>query len=165
MIGASYVFYAWWDPRFVVLLAGVSFLAQVGGLAVARQQDDRARRCTMAVCGGAHPRPARLLQVLRVLRPERDERVPHPWGCTCRVPLLQVILPVGISFFSFMAVAYIVDIYRRQFEPAPWIDAFLYLSFFPHLVAGPIVRPDELIPQLDDPPRPASRRRERAPPT
>ena len=59
------------------------------------------------------------------------------------------VLPVGISFFSFMAVAYIVDIQRGDTKPASWIDLFLYLSFFPHLVAGPIVRPNELIPQLD----------------
>ena len=56
---------------------------------------------------------------------------------------------MGVSFFSFMAVAYVVDIQRGTTKPASWIDAFLYLSFFPHLVAGPIVRPNELIPQLD----------------
>jgi alginate O-acetyltransferase complex protein AlgI len=60
-----------------------------------------------------------------------------------------VILPIGVSFFSFMAVSYIVDIQRGDTKPASWIDLFLYLSFFPHLVAGPIVRPNELIPQLD----------------
>ena len=60
-----------------------------------------------------------------------------------------MVLPVGISFFSFMAVSYIVDIQRGDTKPASWIDLFLYLSFFPHLVAGPIVRPNELIPQLD----------------
>ena len=60
-----------------------------------------------------------------------------------------MILPVGVSFFSFMAVAYIMDIQRGDTKPASWIDLFLYLSFFPHLVAGPIVRPNELIPQLD----------------
>jgi D-alanyl-lipoteichoic acid acyltransferase DltB (MBOAT superfamily) len=64
-------------------------------------------------------------------------------------PLIQVILPVGVSFFSFMAVAYVVDIQRGDTKPASWIDLYLYLSFFPHLVAGPIVRPNELIPQLD----------------
>ena len=65
------------------------------------------------------------------------------------LPLVQLILPVGISFFTFMAISYIVDVYRGHTHVASWIDAFLYLSFFPHLVAGPIVRPDELIPQLD----------------
>jgi D-alanyl-lipoteichoic acid acyltransferase DltB (MBOAT superfamily) len=54
-----------------------------------------------------------------------------------------------VSFYTFMAISYVVDVYRRQFRVASWVDATLYLSFFPHLVAGPIVRPDELIPQLD----------------
>src|SRR5437867_3983806 len=65
-------------------------------------------------------------------------------------PLIQVVLPVGVSFYTFMAIAYVVDIYRSEFEVAGWTDTFLYLSFFPHLVAGPIVRPAELIPQLDE---------------
>jgi D-alanyl-lipoteichoic acid acyltransferase DltB (MBOAT superfamily) len=64
-------------------------------------------------------------------------------------PLIQVVLPVGISFYTFMAISYVVDVHRRRFHVASWMDAFLYLAFFPHLVAGPIVRPDELIPQLD----------------
>ncbi len=147
MIGASYVFYAWWDPRFVVLLAGVSFLAQVGGLAVARQQDDRARRFTMAVSVALTLAPLAYFKYYGFFALNVTNAAAS-MGLHLSVPLLEVILPVGISFFSFMAVAYIVDIYRRQFEPVPWIDAFLYLSFFPHLVAGPIVRPDELIPQL-----------------
>jgi alginate O-acetyltransferase complex protein AlgI len=60
------------------------------------------------------------------------------------------VLPVGISFFTFMAIAYVVDVYRGDFEVVGWGDTFLYLSFFPHLVAGPIVRPHELIPQLQE---------------
>jgi D-alanyl-lipoteichoic acid acyltransferase DltB (MBOAT superfamily) len=69
-------------------------------------------------------------------------------GLHLGLPLMQLVLPVGISFFTFMAISYIVDVYRGRFRPVGWIDVFLYLSFFPHLVAGPIVRPDELIPQL-----------------
>ena len=64
------------------------------------------------------------------------------------LPLLQILLPVGISFYTFMGISYIVDVYRRQLEPAGWLDTFLYLSFFPHLVAGPIVRGAELFPQF-----------------
>src|SRR6187200_1088443 len=70
---------------------------------------------------------------------------------TLAPPLIQVALPVGVSFYTFMAISYVVDVYRREFPVASWIDTSLYLSFFPHLVAGPIVRPGELIPQLDVP--------------
>jgi D-alanyl-lipoteichoic acid acyltransferase DltB (MBOAT superfamily) len=64
-------------------------------------------------------------------------------------PLIQVILPIGVSFYTFMAISYVMDVYRGRFRVASWVDVVLYLSFFPHLIAGPIVRPDELIPQLD----------------
>ena len=148
MIGASYVFYSWWDPRFVFLLAGVSVLAQLGGLVVSRQQDDKVRRRAMAVAVALTLAPLAYFKyygffALNLTNAEASIGLHLP------LPLLQIALPVGVSFFSFMAVAYVVDIYRRQFEPVPWIDLFLYLSFFPHLVAGPIVRPDELIPQLE----------------
>jgi D-alanyl-lipoteichoic acid acyltransferase DltB (MBOAT superfamily) len=59
-----------------------------------------------------------------------------------------VILPIGISFFTFQAISYVVDIYRRELEPASPIEFAMYLAFFPHLVAGPIVRASEFVPQL-----------------
>ena len=63
----------------------------------------------------------------------------------------SILLPVGISFFTFMGISYVVDVYRGDFEPAGFGTFAAYLSFFPHLVAGPIVRPGELIPQLSSP--------------
>ena len=63
----------------------------------------------------------------------------------------SIVLPVGISFFTFMGIAYVVDVYRRDFAPVGLGTFAAYLSFFPHLVAGPIVRPGELIPQLSTP--------------
>jgi alginate O-acetyltransferase complex protein AlgI len=61
------------------------------------------------------------------------------------------VLPVGISFFTFMAISYVVDVYRRELEPATLGRFAVYLAFFPHLVAGPIVRGSELLPQLERP--------------
>ena len=148
MIGASYVFYAWWDPAFIWLLASISLIAQLGALAVSRREQERARRWTMAIAVGLTLLPLLYFKYYGFFSVNATNAA-SSLGLHLSVPLIQVILPVGISFFSFMAVAYIVDVYRRHFEPASWIDTFLYLSFFPHLVAGPIVRPDELIPQLD----------------
>ncbi len=56
------------------------------------------------------------------------------------IPLIQVTLPVGISFFTFMGLSYVIDIYRGSLEPSPWLDVAVFVAFFPHLVAGPIVR-------------------------
>ena len=64
------------------------------------------------------------------------------------LPLLTIALPVGVSFFTFQAISYVVDVKRRLVEPASMIDVAIYLSFFPHLVAGPIVRAREFLPQL-----------------
>ena len=72
-------------------------------------------------------------------------------GLGLPIPLADIVLPVGISFITFQAISYVVDVYRRAIEPATTFDLGLYLSFFPHLVAGPIVRAKEFIPQLQSP--------------
>ncbi len=65
------------------------------------------------------------------------DNVTHALGLGRAVPLLQVALPIAISFFTFMAISYVVDIYRRELEPAKPLDFAVYISFFPHLLAGP----------------------------
>ncbi len=72
-------------------------------------------------------------------------------GLDAPLELRSIVLPVGISFFTFMAISYVVDAYRGDFRPTSLEKFAVYLAFFPHLVAGPIVRPGELIPQLDTP--------------
>ena len=67
------------------------------------------------------------------------------------LPLLQVLLPIGISFYTFMAISYVVDVSRYEIQVSRWLDVSVYLSFFPHLIAGPIVRGEELIPQIRRP--------------
>lgn len=147
MLAASYAFYAWWDWRLVWLLALVSASAQLGALWVERQEDERRRRRRTA------------LSVVLLL-------LPLAWfkyygffalnlanafdslGLSAPLPLLQALLPIGISFYTFMAISYVVDVSRLEITPAPWLDVFVYLSFFPHLVAGPIVRGEELLPQV-----------------
>ena len=72
-------------------------------------------------------------------------------GLGMPLPLLTIALPIGISFFTFQAITYVVDVKRGDAEPASLVDAAIYLSFFPHLVAGPIVRASEFLPQLKAP--------------
>ena len=148
MIGASYVFYAWWDWHFVWLLAGVGTIAQLGTLLVARQREPVRRRAVTGVAVAATLAPLAYFKYYGFFAVNVTNGLAR-LGIHAGPPLIQVVLPIGVSFFSFMAVAYIVDVQRGITEPAGWIDTFLYLSFFPHLVAGPIVRPNELLPQLD----------------
>lgn len=147
MIIASYVFYAWWDARFVGLLAGVSALAQMGGLAVARLESSRWRRVILGAAVTVTLLPLLYFKYYSFFSLNLTNALDR-LGAGTVIPLAQITLPVGISFFTFMAVSYLIDIYRGRLEPAGWLDFFLYLSFFPHLVAGPIVRGEALIPQL-----------------
>jgi alginate O-acetyltransferase complex protein AlgI len=147
MIAASYVFYAWWDWRFVFLLVGISVLAQLGALTVARQRSPRARLVANGIAVALLLAPLAFFKYYGFFAVNVTNTL-SSLGMESSIPLIQVVLPVGISFFTFMAIAYVVDVFRGDFEVAGWTDTFLYLSFFPHLVAGPIVRPGELIPQL-----------------
>jgi alginate O-acetyltransferase complex protein AlgI len=150
MLAASYFFYAWWDWRFCGLLALSTLVAFLGAEGVHRASTDARRRgwLTGSLVG--------LLGLLGWFKyygffAVSADNVLHSVGLGAAVPLLTPTLPIAISFFTFMAVSYVVDVYRRQLEPARPLDVAVYLSFFPHLVAGPIVRGSELLPQLRHP--------------
>jgi D-alanyl-lipoteichoic acid acyltransferase DltB (MBOAT superfamily) len=146
-IVASYVFYSWWDWRFVLLLATSTALAHGGALGITAARSERMRRVALTVsCVG-------LLGLLGYFKyygffaVSVDNTLDH-LGVHTLIPLVQPTLPVAISFFTFMALSYVIDVYRRQIEMARPIDLAVYLCFFPHLIAGPIVRGGELLPQI-----------------
>ena len=147
MLAASYAFYAWWDWRLVGLLALVSAVAQLGALWVEREGDERRRRRRTAATVVALLLPLGWFKYYGFFALSLTNAF-DGIGLSAPLPLLQVILPVGISFYTFMAISYVVDVSRLEITPAPWLDEFVYLAFFPHLVAGPIVRGDELLPQI-----------------
>ncbi len=148
MIVASYVFYGWWNPRYVFLLAGVTAISQLAAITVSRQEDQQRRMWAMGVGVALTIAPLVFFKYYGFFAVNVTNAATSLHS-SIQPPLIRVALPVGVSFYTFMAISYIVDVYRRTFGVASWIDATLYLSFFPHLVAGPIVRPAELIPQLD----------------
>ncbi len=150
ILAASYVFYAWWDPRLVWLLALVSTLAWASALWVERTNHDRARRRRTLVSVAALLLPLAWFKyygffALNVANAFESLGLHPP------LPLLQVLLPIGISFYTFMAISYVVDVSRYQIQVSRWLDVSVYLAFFPHLIAGPIVRSEELIPQIRRP--------------
>src|ERR1700730_14804983 len=131
MLAASYVFYSWWDWRFVFLLAAVTVTAIVGATVVARCQEERPRRLAMVAAVVV------LLGILGWFKyygflAVNADNLFHNLGSGHVLPLLAVTLPVGISFFTFMALSYVIHVYRRKIEPARPIDVAVYLSFFPH---------------------------------
>jgi D-alanyl-lipoteichoic acid acyltransferase DltB (MBOAT superfamily) len=147
MLAASYAFYAWWDWRLVWLLALVSALAQLGAMWVESQDDERQRmrRALISAVGLLVPLAwFKYYGFFALSLANAFDSI----GLSAPMPLLQLVLPIGISFYTFMAISYVVDVARLEVAPAPWLDVFVYLAFFPHLVAGPIVRGDELLPQI-----------------
>jgi D-alanyl-lipoteichoic acid acyltransferase DltB (MBOAT superfamily) len=147
MVALSYVFYGWVGWSYCLLLVATTAIAHVGGRAIVATRTEAARRWAMGLACAA------LLGLLGWFKyygfvSVNLDNVTHALGLGRAVPLLQVALPIAISFFTFMALSYVIDIYRRELEPARPLDLALYLSFFPHLLAGPIVRGHELLPQL-----------------
>ena len=112
----------------------------------------RAARLDAAV-GGREPRHARLLQVRHV--PARATSAALVGGARdfdTQPPAFDIVLPVGISFYTFATMSYTLDVYLRRAAPARnFLDYALFVTFFPHLVAGPIMRPTELVPQFATP--------------
>ena len=147
MIVASFVFYAAWDWRFCLLLAFSIVWNHVLAIALHRRRDERARKWLLA---GALTGNLALLGYFKYYDffITSTNNLFAFGGVDVPLEARSVILPVGISFFTFMGIAYVVDVYRRDFEPVGFGTFAAYLSFFPHLVAGPIVRPGELIPQF-----------------
>ena len=73
-------------------------------------------------------------------------------GLTVPLRHLEVVLPIGISFYTFQSMSYVIDVYRREIKPTRNLVQFaVFVSFFPHLVAGPIMRPTTLLPQVAAP--------------
>lgn len=152
LLVASYVFYGWWDWRFLLLL----WLSTIVDFYIARAMDRRegpARRRLMVLSVGLNLVYLGFFKYCNFfVRSAADALAALGWHA--ELPVLQIALPVGISFYTFQSISYIVDVYRNSREHTDDFVAFaLYLAYFPHLVAGPIQRSTQLLPQLLSPRR------------
>jgi alginate O-acetyltransferase complex protein AlgI len=147
ILAASYVFYAWWDWRFVFLLAASTVVNHIAAVSIAHSAAELRRRAFLAI---AIAFDLGLLGYFKYAGffASSAHNLLASFGIKSSPWILGVALPVGISFYTFMAISYVVDTYRREIEPDSFPRFAVYLSFFPHLVAGPIVRASELLPQL-----------------
>jgi alginate O-acetyltransferase complex protein AlgI len=150
IIIASYIFYASASWRFCFLLAGVTAGNQLAAVLLHRTDDERRRRLIVGVAVALDLGALGIFKYYSFFTQQFADALGHV-GLSPPLPLITIALPVGISFFTFQAISYVVDVKRRLVEPASWIDCTVYLSFFPHLVAGPIVRAREFLPQLASP--------------
>jgi D-alanyl-lipoteichoic acid acyltransferase DltB (MBOAT superfamily) len=144
---ASYVFYAAADLRFCLLLAAITVVNQLAAVAIHAGEDERRRKWITAAAVVFDLGTLAVFKYYGFFTQNVGDLL-DSFGLGMPLPLLSIALPVGVSFFVFQAISYTVDVKRRLVAPASLIDAAIYLSFFPHLVAGPIVRAREFIPQL-----------------
>lgn len=148
---ASYIFYGWWDYRFAFLLLATSLLDFWLALCIDGSLEPKRKKIFLAlsICSN--------MGVLCVFKyfnffAESLAAFLTSMGVNASFPILHVILPVGISFYTFLSMSYTIDVYRGDIPASRTpIDFLLYVSFFPHLVAGPIVRASYLLPQCQRP--------------
>jgi D-alanyl-lipoteichoic acid acyltransferase DltB (MBOAT superfamily) len=157
VVAASYVFYGWWDWRFLVLMTVTIVCSWVSGVWIANT------RCRSDLDEKAIRRRARRITVANIVLNllvlgffkyynffvQNFVEAFTLFGNELSVHTLKIILPVGISFYTFQALSYSIDVYREKIAPTKDIVSFFaFVSFFPQLVAGPIERATNLLPQF-----------------
>ncbi len=154
LLAASYLFYGWWDWRFTALLLATTTVDYVLALKMdAPGRGDRARRALLITSLVANLGVLGVFKYFNFFSQSLREALLQV-GIQPDWPTLNLILPVGISFYTFLSMSYTIDVYRRELPAARrFVDFALFVSYFPHLVAGPIVRASYLLPQCSRPRR------------
>jgi D-alanyl-lipoteichoic acid acyltransferase DltB (MBOAT superfamily) len=145
---ASYVFYAHWDWRFLPLIWGSSTIDWLLGRAIGRARTPRRRKQWLVATVIVN---LTILGIFKYFNFGVDSARAALQALGYHPPeiALRIALPVGISFFTFESMSYVIDVYRGVLEPKwSYLEYLSFVAFFPHLVAGPIVRPRDLLPQL-----------------
>jgi len=146
---ASYLFYAAWNPPFVILLWISTVVDWYAAQGLVRAKKQSARHAWMLLSVVANLGMLGYFKYGNFLLANFTALL-AALGVHYEAPAMDIVLPVGISFYTFATMSYTLDIYLRRAEPARnLLDYALFVTFFPHLVAGPIMRPTELVPQFE----------------
>jgi alginate O-acetyltransferase complex protein AlgI len=148
LLTGSYVFYWTTSNYFVLLLLFITVLSFQSGQLIHTTPDKTGKKIILAIALTGLLIPLGIFKYynfgLEILH-----QIPLPLDYYLNLPLLGFVLPIGISFFTFSAISYVIDIYRGQIQPEPEFYHYaLFVSYFPHLLAGPIVRAGQFLPQL-----------------
>ncbi len=149
LLAASYVFYGWWDWRFCFLMLASSLIDYAAGLGLASSTSSANRKRILAAAVASN---LLILAFFKYFNFFVDSFVLALAAVGVDVPTstLNIILPVGISFYTFQTLSYTIDIYRGEFRARrSLLDYLTFVSFFPQLVAGPIERARDLLPQFE----------------
>ena len=153
LLVASYVFYAAWNPPFILLLWASTivdwFIAR--GIYAHRDSSRAVRRSWLVISVAVNLGFIAFFKYGEFLL-QNWQALMQAFGITWVAPEWDIVLPVGISFYTFVTLSYTLDVYLGRSKPiASFLDYALFVTFFPHLVAGPIVRPTQLVPQFETP--------------
>ncbi|MBN2716829.1 MAG: MBOAT family protein [Deltaproteobacteria bacterium] len=153
LLAVSYIFYASWNPIYLTLIVFSSSLDYFVGNAIFNSDSPARRRLLLTVSLVVNLGILCTFKYFNFFAYEFSQ-LAAVFGFTLKPWHLKVLLPVGISFYTFQSLSYTIDIYKKQLEPAKWYFQYLlFVSFFPQLVAGPIVRAKTLLPQFWNKPR------------
>ncbi|HKV64641.1 MAG TPA: MBOAT family protein [Candidatus Acidoferrum sp.] len=152
LLAASYVFYGWWDWRFLILMAGSTLVDYIVARKIAATSNERTRRLLLIFSIALNFSFLGVFKYFNFFVDSAAHLAALLGLKQIPVSVWRILLPPGISFYTFQEVAYIVDVYHRKVEPAKsLVDYALFISLFPHLIAGPIQRPSHLLPQVQQP--------------
>ncbi|MEP4598553.1 MAG: MBOAT family protein, partial [Cyclobacteriaceae bacterium] len=148
LLVASYIFYGWWDWRFLALIFISSLIDFLLAQKIAETEKQRRRKSLLAVSLVVNLGMLGFFKYFNFFIESFTDAFTF-FGYQFSADRLDVILPVGISFYTFQTLSYTIDVYRRKLEPnTDAIAFFTFVSFFPQLVAGPIERASNLLPQF-----------------
>jgi D-alanyl-lipoteichoic acid acyltransferase DltB (MBOAT superfamily) len=148
LIAASYFFYGWWDWRFLLLLAFTSLVDFGVGYGLNKTDDTRRRKMLLAITLVSNLSVLFFFKYFNFFTDSARELM-SLCGWRADFVTIKVLLPVGISFYTFQSLSYTIDVYKRKLRGSEDIVSFLaFVSFFPQLVAGPIERAPHMLPQF-----------------
>jgi D-alanyl-lipoteichoic acid acyltransferase DltB (MBOAT superfamily) len=148
LLASSYIFYGWWDVRFLGLLVLSSVMDFSLGVWMGVTQEEKKRKWLLGLSLLLNLGLLGTFKYFNFFVASFVDAFASA-GIHLQATTLQIVLPVGISFYTFQSLSYTIDVYRRQLEPTRSIIDFLaFVSFFPQLVAGPIERATNLLPQF-----------------
>ena len=153
LLAASYYFYMCWSTRYIFVIWAITVIDYVAGLQIEKAEQQGRRRLYLALSLFCNISLLVIFKYFNFLTGS-VRSASHLFGLQYDPPLLAIILPVGLSFHTFQAMSYTIEVYRRR-VPAEkhLLEYALYVAFFPQMVAGPIERPYELLPQFHREPR------------
>jgi len=148
LVVSSYIFYGWWDWRFLSLIIFSSIIDFIVGIGLSKTDKPQKRKGLLYISIFVNLGFLGFFKYFNFFA-ENFSQAFTLLGNPISVSSLNIILPVGISFYTFQTLSYSIDVYKRKLEPTKDIFAFFaFVSFFPQLVAGPIERATNLLPQF-----------------